>query len=296
MRERLVVLAIIVVAALDVVLVAAALRRDDAPPPSIASGATSPGLTTPQAPTDADVPTTAPGAQRPDLLLSLSSDGTILRANAGSCESPDHAGVGLSTDGGLTFDVVLNNAPQVLSLSAVFASFLGAVEANDQCEPIAEHSQDGGRTWATTDTQGRWHLDVDTDARSVHAPQGDVSINCVPRVLSAIGATTAFVGCSDSSLRTTLDAGLTWQQTGMIAGLVGLAFGSTTEGLALATQPGCAAAVLSSADSGETWQQSACLNGDVPEAIAVAGDSAIAQVDGVLRASDDRGQTWRRVR
>lgn len=295
MRERLVVLAIIVVAALNVFLVSAALRRDDSPPPSIASGTTSPGLTTPQAPTDGDVPTTAPGAQRPDLLLSLSSDGTILRANAGSCESPDHAGVGLSTDGGLTFDVVLNNAPQVLSLSAVFASFLGAVEANDQCEPIAEHSQDGGRTWAKTDTQGWWHLDVDTEARSVHAPQGDVGIDCVPQVLSAIGAT-AVVGCSDSSLRTTLDAGSTWQQTGRIAGLVGLAFGRATEGLALATQPGCAAAVLSSTDSGETWQQSACLNGDVPEAIAVAGDLAIAQVDGVLRASDDRGQTWRRVR
>lgn len=306
MRAKLVIAFVVAFVVADVFLVAAAMRHVNAPPPSGAQPAHGKNATGTTSPTTADPTTADPttgGAtpiglsQRPEVLLSVAPDGTILRADAGDCRGRDSAGVEVSTDGGSSFQQVFSGPPEILRVTAASNSDLVLIETDAKCRPAVERSTDGGASWSRHDSSnGFWHLDPHLASTSVHTPRGAQDIGCVPVALAPLGRDSAVVGCQDGSIHTTVYAGVSWQSGGPVAGLVSLDFSDKSQGLALAHQPVCASAVLSTSDFGQTWQRVFCLEGDPPQALAVNADTAVAQVDGSFWMSSDKGQTWRRTR
>jgi hypothetical protein len=94
----------------------------------------------------------------------------------------------------------------------------------------------------------------------------------------------------------TSDAGASWITLGVLDGAVALSFETPGDGLAVATQEDCDAAVMRTADGGTSWDRAFCLKGGARRAVAAVGDTLVAQAGERLQISTDAGSTWRRVR
>ncbi len=301
MRLTVKVALVIAFVALDIVLVALAVRHvrqpastDSGPStPTLTSDddSTTPPATTPTQPTTSN--TEPPPPKRSDTLLSIGVDGVLLRATTGDCQAGESGSVEVSTDGGQTFETALSEVAQVVRVVAVSRSDLWIVETGETCAAAVQRSGDLGESWVRSPgSRGAWHLSpIGGDGR-VHAPGGPRRLGCVGISLAPLDVTLAYAACDNGDVRVSTDAGTTWSTTGHVDGLVALSFEDASTGLALATDEGCAARVLTTNDNGQTWRRSSCMEGEEPEAIATNGSQVVAQVDDQLIVSDDGGQTW----
>lgn len=299
MGRQLRIAFIAVFVAVDVLLVALAVRHVHKPVD--AGGGTPPtqlrpadSTTSSSSPTSTSASDPIPAtSDRPEMLLSVGSDGTVLRATTGDCRDKRPGSVGVSTDDGKTFVTALRDLPQVVRVVAVSRTELWIVDADEECRPGVQRSGDEGQSWErSVGSGGAWHLPVGANDPGLHAPDGSVKSGCVGVALAPLGAESAYVGCNDGAVRVSRDAGATWSTSGRVDGLVSLTFEDAATGFALAKDEECAARVLTSDDAGATWRQVTCLEGAVPEAIATNGELLVAQVDDRILVSDDGGQTW----
>jgi len=81
-------------------------------------------------------------------------------------------------------------------------------------------------------------------------------------------------------------------ELGSLADAADVHFTSARAGYAVASQPGCAAAVVETGNRGSTWDEVTCLGEGRPLAIAAVGDIVAAQVGDGLHVSTDAGGSW----
>ena len=305
MWRRLTVPGIFLFLAVDVFLVLLALRHTEGRPAPAGDAASATAL--PAAETPTSVPTAGPTIRAsrvpaspaprvvtaPVRFLTVAGD-TVLRAPRGSCAGRRTVAVTVSGDRGATFaSRRVTGLAEVLDVEAAPGSGLALVGLDRRCRPGRWTSRDGGVSWLRgPDPNGGWHLSADAGAASVASPVGPRRTPCSVRAVSAIGTGVLRVLCSDGGLLGTPDVGATWITLGRLAGAVDIRFTTPGDGVALAAQPGCPAAVLDTVDGGTTWSRLACLPGRAPRAVATAGDVVAAQVGRELYVSTDGGTTW----
>lgn len=308
MTNKLVIASIAAFVAVDVVLAVAAVQhvRGGAPegdaisvPTPVGDSATEPSLPsrspTSTQPSEPSTPaeTSLPAVERSSGLLSIGTDGTILRASAGNCRSDNTGKVEVSTDGGATFETVFADVPQVLRVVAVSRSDVWFVGTDESCAPSVERSGDTGVSWIHSQgTAGAYHLSASEDPSVMHGPDGTVEVGCPVVGVAPLDVDVAFVGCEEGTIRRTVDRGQKWRPRGQVNGLVSLTFRTAETGFALATRSGCAAAVWRTDNAGQTWRFARCLDGDAPKAIASNADRVVVEVAAGILVSDDDGLTW----
>lgn len=253
----------------DVLLVALAVRnvRDRNTP--VGASATSPqGY--PGRGSDPDGASETGGVPAEAVLLDAGFGGSLLRATRGSCGGAQPR-VGVSTDGGRTFQPVESPVAEVLRVEIDSAADLWLVGLDESCVPAFYRSGDAGQGWEeSAGTEGAWHL-LPGDAQALHAPEGRVAIGCRPQMLSSVDLDVAYVGCANDTLRLTRDGGGTWRLVGRVPGLVATAFRGPVMGVAVSVTPRCPAKLWSTTNAGRTWSADQCLPGEEPaEAVAVS--------------------------
>jgi hypothetical protein len=221
------------------------------------------------------------------VLLDAGFGGALLRATRGSCGEAQPR-VGVSIDGGRTFEPVESPAGEVLRVEADSAEDLWLVGLDDSCALAFYRSGDGGQSWEeSTGTAGAWHL-LSADAQALHAPDGQVAIGCRPQTLSSVDFDLAYAGCADDTLRLTRDGGDTWRPAGRVPGLVATAFRGPVAGVAVGVTPRCSARLWSTTNAGRAWAADQCLPGDEPaQAVAVSGGVTYVQRGGQVTADRD---------
>jgi hypothetical protein len=176
----------------------------------------------------------------------------------------------------------------VLRVEVGSATDLWLVGLDESCVPGFYRSGDGGRSWQeSAGTAGAWHL-LPGDAQALHAPNGRVSIGCLPQAVSSVDSAVAYTGCADDSLRLTRDGGETWRPAGRVPGLVATAFRGPDAGVAVGVTRRCPARMWSTTNAGRAWSADQCLPGDAPaQAVAVAPGVTYVQRGGQVEADRD---------
>lgn len=303
MREKLGIAAIVAFLVVDLVLVTLAVRhvRDATPPPAYSPVATASAGPAPadDRPDAGSAAPFTPGAEPiPDdpILLALAEDGTVMRAVLGSCESGIAPRVEVSTDGGASFESVTVDADlgQVLGLEASGRRTLRLGGLTTDCEPVAYEGAAGRDQWRTIPSRDAemWHLVADAAAR-VHAPSGEVETPCPVASLTVVGSVRAL--CDSGRIIGTADDGESWVALGDLPGGVAIGYVGPGIGYALAEQPDCPAAVMSTGDGGVDWTQETCLGEAPPRDIAARGDVVLAQVGDQIFRSEDAAATWTKL-
>jgi hypothetical protein len=269
----------------DVLLVAMAVRnvRDrDAP---VGASPTSPQGSLGRPFDPAGAPTGGVPAEA--VLLDAGLGGALLRATRGSCGEAQPR-VGVSIDGGRTFQPVESPVGEVLRVEIDSAADLWVVGLDESCVPAFYRSGDAGQSWEeSAGTAGAWHL-LPGDAQALHAPDGRVAIGCRPQTLSSVDFDVAYAGCADDTLRLTRDGGGTWRPVGRVPGLVATAFRGPAAGVAVGVTPRCAAKLWSTTNAGRAWSADQCLPGDEPaQAVAVSAGVTYVQRGGQVVADRD---------
>lgn len=259
----------------------------DATGPAGAGGtSTAPATTASGPPADAD-----PSVS---VLLDMANDGTAIRAVRGGC-TPDASTpttVEMSDDSGATWKSAAVRTSAVERVAAGRDGKSWFVATDESCDLVEHDASAGGEGWTTSSPDGAWSLTVDASAAKIMAPTGVVDIDCVPRSLASIDSHGAVVACTDGSIEATTDGGSSWTDGQAIPGVVSISFVGEKTGYALAADGGCAARVLTTTDGAKSWSKLACLAGSRAQAITAAGDTVLAQVDGTIQRSDDKGDTW----
>jgi hypothetical protein len=309
MRQRLGIPALVAFVVLDIVLVVLAVRHaHPAPPkePPIAASTPSSHPTHTKHPTKSPSTVTSPSPsktakprpkrdRRGPVLMSIASDGTILRATIGNCHGL-RPFVTVSVDGGATFTraKVAPALSHVTGVDAHSKKALRVAGTTPNCKPQLYVGAAGPALWkpAAKDL-GTWHKVVGRTA-TVHAPQGNVSTPCTPAYLA--GNTPVRVLCTDGQIYGTDTHGSTWIRLGALSNASAIAYSSPGRGYALASLTGCSNALMVTNDSGTTWTEASCLGTGRARGIAASststGDQVLVQVDKSLRRSIDGGRTF----
>jgi len=288
-KRPLLLVGIVAFVVVDVLLVAMAVRnvRDRDVPAGADSGSTSPGGSSGRGADPGGVASRGGGPAQAVLLDAVAGD-ALLRATHGGCGGPQEPRVGVSTDGGRTFQPVDSPVREVLRVEIDSAADLWLVGLDESCAPGFYRSGDGGQSWEeSAGTAGAWHL-VPGDAQALHAPAGRAPIGCSPVTLSSVDPQVAVAGCADDSLRMTGDGGATWRPAGRVPGLVATAFRGPDVGVAVGVTPRCPAKMWRTTNAGRAWSPDRCLSGAEPaQAVAVAPGVTYVQRGGQVVADRD---------
>ncbi len=153
------------------------------------------------------------------------------------------------------------------------------VGRDDDCKVARWTSTDAGRSWSQSiGSGGSWYLAPSPTQRAVFAPGGRRPTPCVPTGISTIDAGVVRLLCEDGKILGTSDGGDSWVTLGRLDGAVSIRFTSPGDGVALAAQDGCPAAVMETSDGGTSWSRQTCLAGTEPLAVGAEGDIVAAQV------------------
>jgi len=290
-KRPLLLVGIVAFVVVDVLLVAMAVRdvRDrDAPAgagsePTSRQGSVGRGVGPGDAPLGG-----SDGVPAEAVLFDAGAGGALLRATRGGCGGPPEPRVGVSTDGGRTFQPVDSPVGEVLRVEIDSAADLWLVGLDESCVPGFYRSGDAGQSWEeSAGTAGAWHL-LPGDAEALHAPAGRAPIGCSPVTLSSVDPQVAFAGCADDSLRMTGDGGATWRPAGRVPGLVATAFRGPDVGVAVGLTPRCPAKMWRTTNAGRAWSPDQCLPGAEPaQAVAVAPGVTYVQRGGRVEAARD---------
>lgn len=188
-------------------------------------------------------------------------------------------GIYRTTDGGATFDIVLEAQE---GGSAPSAEFLTATTALGVIDDTIVRSTDGGTTWTTiTSAQGRTNFEI-VSSDIVLAWSGPTIFN------------------TDGQLLRSTDGGLTWTDLGTVfqhgAGSFTMVDGQT---IVAADTPGN---LFRSTDAGETWMQVHVSPGHHPSsfssatpAFADTQNGYFGYAEGYLIKTTDGGATWSQI-
>jgi hypothetical protein len=290
-RDKLSIAGIVVLVLLDLALVTVAFR-------SVGSSDASPraaDLLSSDSSSDAATPSPSTTVDKgPLVFMSLLADGTLVRASRGDCQGNAVPAVRVSAHAGRgSMARVVPGLGQVLATQAVPPRTLTIVGLDHSCQLMRFSSANLGRSWTREQGDGgAWHALADRTVKSVHGPGVVRSAPCADGRLPQPQAGVVRLLCPDGSIYGTDDDGQSWPYEGRLSGAVDIVFTSPGSGFAVARQPGCAAAVLRTIDSGTTWSQTVCLPGRAPRAVAAAGSLVAAQVGDKLSVSRDGGASW----
>ena len=323
MRRRLILLALAVFVAADILLVTVAVRHAQGPfSPSAQQGS---GSSTPSAPSPtrsassaASTPSSSPSSSTSSDTASSSSspssassgsttasngdvafvglgeDPTLVRATRGNCFGSVTPEVSVSGDRGASFaSADVPGLTEVLGLRVTSQQDLVVVGLGRLCRITRFTSDDGGRSWGREPGLGNtWALSPRFGTPEVASPRGVIPTPCTPRAVSTVSETLVRILCKSGQILGTNDVGATWVTLGTLRGAVDITFATAGEGVALASRPGCPAAVLRSVDGGSTWSKLTCLTGSSPQAIGSQGTFLAAEVGDSVYVSRDSGATW----
>lgn len=153
-----------------------------------------------------------PGELVGPVLLSEAPDGTVLRANLGSCDDKRRPTVGvLEGDEAAVRTVSVPGLGQVTGILADRGR-LRIAGLDLRCRATGWTSTDGGRTWARGPVPRIWRLDPDPEATAVLSPRGRVPVtpDCPPSLVATAVDGSAVVTClSGIVLRLAQPAGVT---------------------------------------------------------------------------------------
>jgi hypothetical protein len=284
-KRPLLTVGIVAFVVVDVLLVAMTVRNVRERDVPVGASSTSPQGSLGRASHPDGAP--AAGVAVEAVLLDAGFGGALLRATRGSCGGPQPR-VGVSTDGGRTFQPVASPAGEVLRVEIDSAADLWLVGLDDSCVPAFYRSGDAGQSWEeSAGTAGAWHL-LPGDAQVLHAPDGQVAVGCRPQMLSSVDFDVAYAGCADDTLRLTRDGGDTWRPAGRVPGLVSTAFRGPVAGAAVGVTPRCPAKLWSTTNAGRAWSADQCLPGDEPaQAVAISAGVTYVQRGGQVEADRD---------
>lgn len=226
------------------------------------------------------------------VVLALAADGTVLRATRGSCDDEAALRVALAAPGAGPRPVT---APPLRTVRAARADAAGFVlaGADTRCRPAAARTDDGGRTWRRTALPRMWLLGEDV-RRPLLAPGGramPAPASCpAPRDVIRTTDDTAYLVC-DAGVEAIgrAPASGPWA----LEGVRQVAMDSPRRGVALVADAACDARAYLLVSGGADWLPGPCLGEGVePLGVVMRGETVVAQVGSVLRASRDGGRTW----
>lgn len=301
MRARLSILFLVAFVALDIVLVTLSLQHTAIGPPRAGSSVQPSETPNPTASSSTDPTTEAsPDSARAETFgkgpayVAVGADGTVLRSTRGDCDASEVPAVSVSMDRGTAFrDRTIDGLSEALAVQVASDGTLTLVGRDADCRVGSWSSGDAGRSWEkSSSAPAAWYLAPSPTQRAVFAPDGRRRPPCVPVSLSTLGTDVVRVLCDDGGVLGTSDNGSSWVTLGRLDGAVSIRFTSPGDGVALAAQQGCPAAVMETSDGGTSWTRQTCLRGDTPLAIGAAGDLLVAQVGERAVVSTDGGTTW----
>jgi hypothetical protein len=305
LRERWGIALLVAFVALDLVLVALAVRHtSQAPPPAPAPAARSEadpsdiGSDAGSSPSPSASAASTPAGRSAQPVLAVTSDGTVVRATRGSCSDGTAPVVDVSQQRGrgLTSGSV-HGLSQTLRVVADSDTDLSIVGLDSACDVATFTSSDGGGSWSSRDgAAGLWRPSPAPRKAVVYSPRGRYRTPCSPKALAPVDGGVARLLCRDGRVSGTSDAGSSWLTLGQLDGAVAMSFETPGDGVAVAEQSDCDAAVMRTSDGGASWVEVSCLEGGAPRAVTSAGDTVLAQVGDRLQISTDGGSTWRRFR
>lgn len=297
MQRRVTMGALALFVLLDVVLVILAVRHTSAPGTTVSVAGHGSGQATSPKGAASSTPTTgASTAGDPGSVafLAVAKDGTVVRSSRGQCPGDTSPTVEVSQDTGRTFaGRPVPALREVLSVQVSSAQKVQILGLDAACRLKTYATGDGGRNWFASSGATGWHLAANADAKKVVSPDGTRATPCTPTWVTTAPNGVVRVLCQNGTILGSDDLGLTWVSLGRLAGAVAIQYSSSGAGLALARQPGCAAAVLQTIDGGNTWSRATCLPGSDPLALGAAGDLTLAQVGDRLFVSTAGGSGWR---
>ena len=226
-------------------------------------------------------------------MMSITEDGTILRAVPGSCETGDDALVSRSTDDGATFEQLTPRLTEVLRLDTSADGLLSIVGADEDCSVRNYTSTDEGNRWLPESADDQWYPDP-SERQVVHSPQGAVEPECRVRSLTPIDEAAARVTCLSGVMLGTADAGQSWVVLGRLPNVRAVVYESPGNAFALAPTDDCEAQAYATVDGGDDWEPAGCIPARGIQGLASNGATMVAQVDDEIFQSTDNAQTWSR--
>lgn len=238
-------------------------------------------------------PPTAPVTQR---LLSVSPDGTILRAWVGSCEAP--GALEVSFDGGASWvsgAAETIPATRIMNIDASDPTITRLASLTPACAPQVSRSFVGGTSWEPDPGAATWFIEP-TNPWVVSSPAGGHQLPCEAVNLSASGAR-AIVLCADSSVTISADTGASWSTPVTIP--KGVAVGTTSGNFIVAShgEPDCPSGVRTRLFDGATFSDAGgCVeapdSGEGQAALAGNDSATLLWAGAALLTSTDFGVSW----
>jgi len=239
--SRVATTGLVVLVALNVVLVGIALRSNhtsgiDTSPVNTATASTeSTGApvsptSTPSTPSVTSSTTTATAtadtalAAPLQIMLVAIDDQRAWRVRAGSC-SAGGATLASTTDGGRTWGDAKAPLRTIVRVRPTDSQAAFVVGAGSRCAAELQSTTDGGATWGSTSAVGNaWFRDP-KNPKLVSAPGQSTSQPCGTRAvldLAVLSTSDARVLCADGLVRSTMDTGSSWTNSGRVSGAVAL--------------------------------------------------------------------------
>jgi len=232
----------------------------------------------------------------PSRILTTVSSKVIVRATVGSCDEATQLEV--SQDGGKSWkqSTALENTGSMKALRIIptRVELIQLVSLNKDCEPQLARTENQGDSWlAPIGATGAWYLDP-ANPTELGGPDGKLSIGCDAVSLAAT-ADRAAVLCSDSTLITTTDRGVTWSDPVAAEGITSIGLSDDAYVVTLANQGDCTGIQAAEFNGKKLAKPGACLERDVKAgdtAVAQSGDNLFAWSGDSLAISPDGGKSW----
>ncbi len=285
------------------VLVVLALRDPTPPPPSVSVSSTP--VASPQSePEPTDTPSESPQVVEPaevdrqrERPLAVLSARSAVRGVAGMCPGGG-AQLEVTDDQGKSWLPISTPTDQLLRINRTGPEGLWFVGAEGgECSPAFTLSEDNGATWVgPSDTTGAWHLEVDVDSSTLHAPYATVDSPCGRRATLELEAATfeeASVLCANGEVFSTVNSGVSWTSAGRTPRAVAMAIITNLPVVAVPSSGDCTGLAVGSPGSDPIG----CIDGasSVDVALSFRGPSAGWAVAGTQTwTSNDGGTTWTR--
>ena len=250
------------------------------------------------------VETTATTTVAPTRLLAALDSSTAWRASTGACPAAS-ADPELTTDSGATWESfnasIETDASSILAINVIDDTETSLVTLDlAECAPQLVSTFVTGDQWRAYAERVavEWYVDPATPA-TVHSPTGDAAAPCASvATWAATDDTSAAVLCTDASVFTTTDAGVTWSAPASVPGAAALAATSGGYEVAVANPAGCVGVSLVTVSGDGSLDATArgCLAATVnpgEAAISVAGGGTLWLWAGdAFARSTDGGQSW----
>lgn len=284
-RSRVLGLAALVALVAVNVVIFGLLSRDRPPPPVEFGSVSEPAVTEPAEPEDDATTDGAEAGEPPDeataavvlglegeRFLAAASDLQAWRGVGAACGEP--GAIEATVDGGTTWSASALDASALVALRAVAASGLLAVVGDEECEPIAFTSPDGGLVWdaAADPVAATWHV-LPADRDTARTPEG-LATPCSSGLagIASLGAAEGAVLCGDGDVATSSDGGLTWQP---VLGASGIAIASSDEAYVIGSSDAACDGVVVRVLTHEELTSVATLGEVASECLPVADPASV---------------------